>query len=134
VVSYLRQYNPNRNTYINTTMTALEQAIELGRAQEGEYTFEDDLAFHLSYGVVYADNENFLMMRPVRKDEPESFETYKTWSDGSPDAWFVWTAVGEMKKLAQLVVGGVAKRYPTIIKRGNGKIKYIPFDKILQSL
>jgi hypothetical protein len=113
-------------------MTALEKAIELGRAEEGDYTFEDDLAFHLSSGVVYADKDNFLMMRPVRKDEPESFETYKTWADGSSDAWFIWLAVGEMKKLVQLVEGGLAPRYETIIRRAKGKIRYSSFDKILK--
>lgn len=107
--------------------------MAIGERGANESTFEEDLAFHLGHGMVFGNYNtgDFVMARGVNSKMPELFETYHVFNKEECDAWFVWTAVGNLNNFARLLVS-LTEVYPKVIRRAKGKIREADVDKILK--
>lgn len=114
-------------------MTALEQAMRLEKRDINDSTFEEDLAFHLAHGLVCSDDGIFLLAREVDDSKPELFETYHIYPKETCNAWFVWTAVGNIHIFGRLLAE-VIRFHPNVYRRAKGKIRVCSSDRILKTI
>jgi len=77
-------------------MSPAEQAAEMHR--DGGTPFDTAVAAHFLRGVVISTPRVFLLARPVRSDEPDKWDDLTHIPD-SPDAHYIWCAVGPMPEL-----------------------------------
>ncbi len=57
-------------------------------------SFDEDLKWHLRYGLVHSDWRTFLMARPVRWGDRYMLNPTVP-PPGDSDTWFVWMAAGK---------------------------------------
>jgi hypothetical protein len=74
-----------------------------------------------------------LFARPVKKEEQDNWESYKSYEIEESDAWYVWLAIGSADTLTKMFDIFIPKlKY--IIRKKDDKFRIVETDRLIKKI
>ena len=104
------------------------QAARVSYDEDSQYTFEQDLGWHMHNAYVWSGKDAFVMGRPMPKNKLESeAASRKSYDLPDCDVWFVWLGAGKAALKRFLEVAPFKLPFVAWHRKGDN-LKVYPWD------